>query len=240
MEVEFLGIKKVVQPICKCEQDRKRKFERQRENHIKQLEIKKLFSISSLGKRFEQATLDTFIQREGAENAFNATKDYIAHYPSREEESLLIWGEPGNGKTLLAASVANAISKKGYVVVFQSVPELLRRIKSTFDQGNKETENLIIRALLECDLLILDDIGSERLTDWSEEKIYDIIDGRYRAKKPIFYTSNLIPKELAGQVDKRCYDRMLETSIMIENKATSYRREIAKQRVAQYHLGRKP
>ena len=79
-----------------------------------------------------------------------------------ERESLMIWGEPGNGKTHLAASIANELSKQGYIVVFQSVPELLQRIRNTFSSENKESETQIMRALLECDLLILDDIGAEK------------------------------------------------------------------------------
>ncbi|MGG0260698.1 ATP-binding protein, partial [Bacillus mycoides] len=115
-----------------------------------------------------------------------------------------------------------------------SVPELLQRIRSTFNSENKENESQIMRALLECDLLVLDDIGAEKATEWVEEKIFNIIDGRYRKEMPTLYTSNLKPKEMLQQVGKRSYDRMVETSLTIENKATSYRREIAKQRLQRF------
>ncbi|MRB85087.1 hypothetical protein GH851_31765, partial [Bacillus thuringiensis] len=83
-------------------------------------------------------------------------------------------------KTHLAAAIANELSKQGFIVVFQSVPELLQRIRSTFNSDNKENETQIMRALLECDLLILDDIGAEKTTEWVEEKLFNVIDGRYR------------------------------------------------------------
>ena len=119
-------------------------------------------------------------------------------------------------------------------MVFQSVPELLQRIRSTFNSDNKENETQIMRALLECDLLILDDIGAEKTTEWVEEKLFNVIDGRYRKELPTLYTSNLQPKELQTQVGKRSYDRMVETSLIVENRAKSYRREIAKQRLQSF------
>ncbi len=60
--------------------------------------------------------------------------------------------------------------KKGYIVVFQSV-QIVQRIRSTFNSENKENETQIMRALLECDLLILDDIGAEKTTEWGRRKI---------------------------------------------------------------------
>ncbi|OPE79445.1 hypothetical protein BEU27_05120, partial [Bacillus anthracis] len=71
-------------------------------------------------------------------------------------------------------------------------------------------------------------------TEWVEEKLFNIIDGRYRKELPTLYTSNLEPKELKNQVGKRSYDRMVETSLTVKNEAASYRREIAKQRLQRF------
>lgn len=237
MEINFFGNVKWVQPVCKCVAELEREHIRKMETFQKRSEIERLFSISNLGEKFTQSTLDNFQHREGTENAFKATKKYIEEYPNWKQESLLVWGTYGNGKTHLAASVTNELNRKGYIVVFQSVPELLRRIKSTFNRENKETDHQIMKALLECDLLVLDDIGAEKLTDWVQELMFNIIDGRYRKGLPIFYTSNLKPLELSNQIGARSYDRLVETSLTIENKATSYRREIAKDRLKKYLEG---
>ncbi|WP_059380635.1 ATP-binding protein [Bacillus anthracis] len=172
--------------------------------------------------------------RNGSETAYKVAVKYVKTFKEWNGESLMLWGEPGNGKTHLAAAIVNELSKKGYIVVFQSVPELLQRIRSTFNSENKENETQIMRALLECDLLILDDIGAEKTTEWVEEKLFNIIDGRYRKELPTLYTSNLEPKELKNQVGKRSYDRMVETSLTVKNEAASYRREIAKQRLQRF------
>jgi DNA replication protein DnaC len=110
------------------------------------------------------------------------------------------------------------------------VPELLERIRNTFNRNERESEKDIMNALLHCDLLVLDDVGSEKVSDWVLDVLFRMVDGRYRQKKPILYTTNLNPKELKHQLNERIYDRMVETSVIIENRGTSFRREIAQAR----------
>ncbi|WP_242224538.1 ATP-binding protein [Bacillus cereus group sp. BfR-BA-01380] len=234
VEVPTLRIKNKVLPTCECVVEREEAKVREYQNFAKKKEIEKLFSINNLGDRFARSTFESFLERNGSETAYKISDQYVKTFDDWKGESLMIWGEPGNGKTHLAASIANELTSKGYITVFQSVPELLQRIRSTFNNDNKENEAQIMRALLECDLLILDDIGAEKATEWVEEKIFNIIDGRYRKEMPTLYTSNLQPKELQNQIGKRSYDRMVETSLTVENKATSYRREIAKQRLQKF------
>ncbi len=234
VEVPQLCIKNKILPTCECVVEREEAKIREAQNFAKKREIEKLFSISNLGERFSKSTFESFLDRNGSETAYKVAVNYVKTFKEWNGESLLLWGEPGNGKTHLAAAIVNELSKKGYIVVFQSVPELLQRIRSTFNSENKENETQIMRALLECDLLILDDIGAEKTTEWVEEKLFNIIDGRYRKELPTLYTSNLEPKELKNQVGKRSYDRMVETSLTVKNEAASYRREIAKQRLQRF------
>ncbi len=234
VEVPQLRIKNKILPTCECVVEREEVKIREAQNFAKKREIEKLFSISNLGERFSKSTFESFLDRNGSETAYKVAVKYVKTFKEWNGESLLLWGEPGNGKTHLAAAIVNELSKKGYIVVFQSVPELLQRIRSTFNSENKENETQIMRALLECNLLILDDIGAEKTTEWVEEKLFNIIDGRYRKELPTLYTSNLEPKELKNQVGKRSYDRMVETSLTVKNEAASYRREIAKQRLQRF------
>ncbi len=234
VEVPQLCIKNKILPTCECVVEREEAKIREAQNFAKKREIEKLFSISNLGERFSKSTFESFLDRNGSETAYKVAVKYVKTFKEWNGESLMLWGEPGNGKTHLAAAIVNELSKKGYIVVFQSVPELLQRIRSTFNSENKENETQIMRALLECDLLILDDIGAEKTTEWVEEKLFNIIDGRYRKELPTLYTSNLEPKELKNQVGKRSYDRMVETSLTVKNEAASYRREIAKQRLQRF------
>lgn len=230
-EIEILGVKRIVQPSCKCETNAHAEEMRKFTEYDKRREVEKRFAISSVGKRFEESTFENFVMRQGAETAYKQSRKYVLEFDECEV-SLLLWGTYGNGKSRLAAAVASGLKQKGKTVVFQSVPELLERIRQTFNKNNTETEQQIMSALLHCDLLILDDIGAEKVTDWVSDALYRIIDGRYRKKLHTMYTSNLKPSELEGKLGGRIYDRILETTNPIENKASSYRMEQAKVRFA--------
>lgn len=230
MILNVLGREKVIQPHCKCEVENYEKEIQVMIDLKAKRDIESRFSISSLGERFSASTFDSFKPIEGTQTAYERCRDYAVTY-NRQSEGLLVWGEYGNGKSHLVASVAHEIQLQGYTVVFQTLPELLERIRQTFnDRSNKETEKDIMYALLNCELLVLDDIGAEKVSDWVQDVLFRIVDGRYRKKKPILYTSNLKPSELKDRVGGRIYDRMIETSIMVQNTATSYRMKIAEER----------
>lgn len=234
IEIEVLGRKRWVQPICKCEQDVKKAEVDKLIQAKEENEVRELFSISNIGDKYLNANFENFEIRNGTENAYKIARHYAEHFEEYGPESIMIWGEPGNGKTHLAAAVHNHLTKQGKVVVFISMPELLNKIKASFNEDNKETEAQILKALRICDLLIVDDLGAEKTSEWTQEKLFTIIDMRYKRQKPVMATSNIRPAELIDKIGKRVYDRFLELAQPIENKATSYRREIAKQRLSKF------
>lgn len=235
IEVEVLGSKRWVQPSCKCEVDIRKAEITRYESFQREREVRELFSISNVGDKYLNASFDNFLKRSGSENAFKIAKHYAENFSDFGQESLILWGDPGNGKTHLAAAIHNQLREQGKVVVFVSMPELLNKIKSTFNRDSEESEEQILRALNLCDLLIIDDIGAEKPTDWVQETLFIIIDSRYRREKPILATSNLNTEGLKKQIGKRIVDRMLGASQPIENKATSYREEMAKHRMSKFN-----
>jgi DNA replication protein DnaC len=233
-EMEFRGKKRTVQPICDCEAEANFEPIRKAQEKSKELELKRIFSIHDLGERFKESNFTNFIVRNGSEKCFKIAKKYVEEFDEWEGESLMFWGEPGNGKSHLATAIANELTATGKRIVFISMPDLLEKIKATFNKNSMETEGQIMNALQMCDLLIIDDVGAEKVSDWVQEVIFRIVDGRYKRLKPIMATSNLPPKELAERIGKRAYDRLIEISQPIQNEATSYRREKAKSRMERF------
>ncbi|MGE6370611.1 ATP-binding protein [Planococcus kocurii] len=234
LKIFILGKERWVQPVCECYQKKMLQEREVFQNYQKKREVERLFSISDIGERYQEASFNEFVMRKGAENAFKAATHYAENFTAYKLQSLILYGVPGNGKTHLAASVHNHLQKQGKISIFVRMPDLLGKIRATFDKGKQESEEQILKALSICDLLIIDDLGAEKLTDWVEDILYRIIDGRYRMKKPVMATSNLDPELLDGKLGRRIYDRLEEMSQPIENKATSYRREKAKLRTTKF------
>lgn len=227
-------MKRWVQPKCQCQVDNLMAETRMIQKASEDSERRSLYSISNLGSKYLNASFENMQVRPGMEDVFDKCRRYTNKFDQLGYMSLMIWGDYGNGKTMLAAAIHNKLTSEGKNIVFITLPDLLDKIKSTFNRDNKDTEERIMKALISCDLLILDDIGAEKTSDWVQEKLFTIIDGRYTRQKPILVTSNLKPNELYLQIGKRSYDRLIEMSQPIENKASSYRREIAKNRMSEF------
>lgn len=240
-----LGIEKIVQPICRCEVEAWEREQGEMQERYRKAEVERKFAISSLGERFEHCRFETFDARPGSEKALQLAREYAERFELYGGESLLIWGDPGNGKSHLAAAVCHVLKARGKIPVFQTMTELLERIRASFGRQAKEQEREIMAALQDCDLLVLDDLGAEKVSDWTLDVLFRIIDGRYRAKKPTLFTTNFSPTELLKRfmpdkssteyeiAARRIHDRILEVSVIVENKATSYRLEVARNRAKQ-------
>lgn len=109
--------------------------------------------------------------------------------------------------------------------IFASVPDLLSQVRSTFDSAASANGAAMIENWAQCEFLVLDDIGAERVTDWTVELIYQIVNHRYNAKLPTVFTSNHSLNEIASRLSERIADRMLEMcrGRIVHFEAESYR-----------------
>ncbi|GAA6406163.1 ATP-binding protein [Blautia hominis] len=121
---------------------------------------------------------------------------------------LLLWGQVGTGKSYLAGCIANALMEQEIPVCMTNFALILNDLAASFKDRNE-----YISRLCSFPLLILDDFGMERGTEYGLEQVYNVIDSRYRSKKPLIVTTNLTLEELQHPEDTahaRIYDRLLE------------------------------
>ena len=155
------------------------------------------------------------------------------HKMQNENLGLLFWGLTGNGKTFAAACIANALIEQLVDVRMCTFGSILNHLPG---MTAREKEDYL-KSFLTCDLLILDDFGMERRTDYAREQIFGIIDGRYLAKKPTIITTNLSLQELKDPCDiteKRIFDRILEMCIPVCFDVESLRLAKAKENLKLY------
>lgn len=127
---------------------------------------------------------------------------------------LVFCGERGAGKTFLSACIANDLLKRGFSVVMTNITRISQAVDATFDGRAAE-----IKRLMQLDLLIIDDLGTERGTEYMMEHAFNIIDGRYKANKPMIISTNVTFEEISIETDLakgRIYDRIIEKCFPVE------------------------
>ncbi len=125
---------------------------------------------------------------------------------------LLMLGNTGLGKTHLSLAVANAVIKKGYSVVYNSTPELMRQLdKEFFGRADTDTMQLITS----CDLLILDDLGAETKSDRYISMLYEIVNSRQNRQLPMIVNSNLAVEEIKIRYQDRIWSRLFSLRVLL-------------------------
>lgn len=222
---------KRIVPRCRCQVEKEERWQAEIKEREHKRRIESLFPTWALGQRFQECTFERFIPRPGTEKALKAAREFAVSFPPTDGTGIMFLGTWGNGKSHLAAAIVHAVKAQGHTAVFASVPEVLSRIRATYNDEARETEAQLMFGLREAKLTVLDDLGVEKKSDWTLEKVYELIDARYRARRPTIVTTNLTPDELEEQIGPRAYDRLLEMCLPVVNRGTSYRREVAQLRM---------
>lgn len=121
---------------------------------------------------------------------------------------LWLMGPVGTGKTTLAMLVSKAALQARRSVAIYSLPDLLRKIRRTFDDGSHDD---LFARLTNVDLLQIDDVGAERTTDWVLEELYSLVNARYEEERSMVITTNILDREaLCEQITERTVSRLTE------------------------------
>ena len=135
---------------------------------------------------------------------------YAANWEEMKAENIgyLLWGKVGTGKSYFAGCIANALMEREISVCMTNFALILNDLAASYKGRNE-----YIDRLCRFPLLILDDFGMERGTEYGLEQVYNVVDSRYRSRKPLIVTTNLTLEELQHPEDTahaRIYDRLLE------------------------------
>ncbi len=191
---------------------------------LRQEAYKRLNKLSPLSlSSFESFSLDHYSSippKEGLpspkkrmEDIFRYCKEYAINF-SLSSKSLLMQGATGLGKTHLSLAIAKIVIDKGFGVIYGSTPNIVSKLeKERFRYNNRDEQSIESEQhLIGCDLLILDDLGTEFPTSFSTAAIYNIINSRIMLSKPTIISTNLSMKEL-----EKCYTERLVSRIMGNN-----------------------
>ena len=206
-EIDFFGEIKKVGILCQC------KKERQKLEEEKRKENKRLLKIEHLKKEgFSDPILLNwnFKNMDKDSEHEKVAKNYVEKFDEIYENNigLILTGNVGCGKTYFASAIANALLEKEISVKMTNFSVILNDMTNFEIDKSKYINNLNRK-----ELLIIDDFGMERDTDFAAEHIFNIIDGRYRSGKPLIITTNLNISALTNPEtikDKRIYSRILE------------------------------
>lgn len=173
----------------------------------------------------------TFENDNGKCPQIGKTHSYVEKWETVRSENLgyLLWGNVGSGKSYFAGCIANALMEREIPVCMTNFATILNNLFY-----GSENRNAYIVRLCSYPLLILDDFGMERGTEYGLEQVYNVIDSRYISKKPLIATTNLTPEQLKNPEDvphARIYDRLLEMCTPVRFTGDDFRKAAAKQKM---------
>ena len=173
----------------------------------------------------------TFEHDNGRNPQTETARFYVESWETMQAENIgyLFWGGVGTGKSYLAACIANALMEKEVAVRMTNFATILGDLAASFEGRNE-----YISRLCSYPLLILDDFGMERGTEYGLEQVYSVIDSRYRSGKPLIATTNLTLEELQHPQDTphaRIYDRLTSMCAPVRFTGSNFRKETAQEKL---------
>jgi DNA replication protein DnaC len=217
--VTIFGKEHIMPSVCKCRREKDEELKRQAKI------TEKMCLVEGNRRRcFGNTKMHLFdFSADDRKNAAasDACRKYTDNWETnkKEGEGLLLYGDVGTGKTFLAACIANAVIDKGERVLMTSFAEIMQKLRTDPD---------LIDDLMNYPLLILDDLGTERTTEYGIEQVYMVIDMRNKAGNPIIITTNIPIDNIKNPIElryKRIYDRILDTCHPIKVDGKSRRRQ---------------
>lgn len=199
----FNGVERIFGCMCLCEKaqyekEKKLDEEKQKKIYIDQLRVNGIQDTALRSYRFESCEMTPLLK---------SCKKYVDRWDEvlKGNHGLILWGDVESGKTFAAACIANALIDRGVPVLMTSFPRIL---SINFNDRAEWIEEIV-----RFPLLLIDDFGVERSTEYSLETMYYVLDERYKSSKPLIVTTNLTLQEIENPTNteyKRIFSRLRE------------------------------
>lgn len=223
-----------VPTFCQCaeavkeREDKEREWqedEARREEDRKREQAKRLLAESNLGERFASRVFSTFNVSAENKDAYEAAMMFVRKFSAEETKGrgLILKGPVGTGKTHLTAAIVNNLVKSGYPCIFGNVTALLGRLRESYG-GDGDNEGAIMQKYCNSSLLVIDDLGKEKSSEWVQERLYAIINHRYEHYKKVIITTNDNFKTLEKNIGEAAISRLIEICDGYEVGGKDYRK----------------
>ena len=207
----------------------------------KEMKKKQRIVAARIPKRYIHCTLDGLYDRSDISlaRAKETVDGFIASWPGQLQQGtgLLIVGPCGTGKTHLAVAALQEIiaQEKPGKLLFRNFQELVQDLQASFESSDSPKKSEILQPLLDADLLVLDELGSQKPTAWVQDILYYVINSRYNDMKPTIFTSNYYDDPPAGteslrdrigaQLRSRLYEMAATVGITVK---VDYRKSVGR------------
>lgn len=176
------------------------------ENRVARLN--KIMGRSGISPLHQECTFDNYqVTNAEQQKALHKAKKYAEEF-GQSFGGFIFSGNPGTGKNHLASAIGNYIIQNGKSILIATLPDLMMKVRDTYQKDAKTTESKLIDDLCEVDLLVLDDVGVQRENKNEELIIFQVIDRRLANKKPVGILTNLKFDELGRVLGERVIDRL--------------------------------
>ena len=205
--IVFMGRERIVPCLCTCG---KKEFEREKLETAERDRLYEIARMKAAGIQDRHLREWTFAKAEDTP-VIRMAQNYVKNWKRVKAENLglLFWGDVGTGKSYAAACIANALLEMRIPVLMTNFSKMLNQMGGLYS----EERFSYISSLSGFSLLIIDDLGIERSTEYAKEQVYSIIDERYKSGLPVVVTTNLTIEDLRCPLqlaDARIYSRILE------------------------------